>query len=117
MIDYGNVLCGACELELPVKDDVFICRGCMAKLPDDLRKEVLTAEEQYQYRARRKALEALGVAALNRKINLKRERKPRDPKCSCKNPLIMKQAGIFGGDETVCGNCCRRIVSTRRVMA
>jgi hypothetical protein len=163
LIDDGEVRCGACETALPVKDDVFLCRACMDKLPGNLRHDVLNVEEQYQYGARKRALEALGVdleglgkadvedqikdlhrklwdayrtndseaidalrekidtlKALfseQRRINLKPERKPRQMKCRCKKPFLMKTDGLFGGTEDVCGNCARPIVRARRVMA
>ena len=65
MIDDGEVRCGACETKLPVKEDVFLCRACMERLPGHLRRAVLNADEEHQYGVRRLALEALGVVLID----------------------------------------------------
>ena len=125
MIDDGEVRCGACETKLPVKEDVFLRRACMEKLPGHLRRAVLSADEEHQYGVRRLALEALGLDRRDwlkfseaKRINLKGPTKLREQKCSCEKPLLMKTDGLFCGTKTVCGNCCKPITQQpRRRMA
>lgn len=148
----GEIRCGACERRVAVEVDLFVCRECMDKLPASLRREVLNAEEPFQYAARRRALEALGVALIDdsehrnnlrrlrsicgrgkatqelvaaervytdsKRINFRTPRERSSPRCTCAKPLLMKQSSIFGGEQDVCGNCCKRInKGARRVMA
>lgn len=123
MLIDGEVHCGACEKRLPIKEDVFLCRECMDRLSDPVRRRLLTTEEPNQYSARREALIDLGVDEhydfyyrMQQRINLKPKREDQ-AKCRCKKPLRMKTDGLFGGTTDVCGNCCLPIEKgARRVM-
>lgn len=102
--------CAACRKQMDVNRPFFICRECLAKLPDDLRTHVLSAET-WQHEPRVDALKFLGAANTS---DVRCAPKPREKlrllcRCDEATRKTAIQAGMFRKDEEQCRKCARPI--------
>lgn len=113
----GWPLCGACEEQLGTEADAFLCAKCLRKLPSELRRRVLNAEEHQTRQARSEALAYLGVAVEERRMSLPR-RSAHDvvsATCRCGSGRVIEQKNFVTGEtDYQCDKCGNRVPQSRR---
>lgn len=93
--------CAACR-EDELQERQFLCRQCLERLPDDVRRNLLRAEEWDSLQVKRDALRALGIDPNTRDISLPQKPEPPKNKCACENvkPHEVSFQRMLTGSET-----------------